>query len=95
MMNVITIKNLRISITGKVQNVGFRYHARQMAEVIGVYGYVKNMYDASVFIEVEGSIDKVNEFVDWCKKGPPRATVEDIEIDEGDFNNFKEFKVVF
>lgn len=95
MMNVITIKNLRISITGKVQNVGFRYHTRQTAEAIGVYGYVKNLYDESVLIEVEGSIDKVNKFLDWCRKGPPRAIIENIEIEEGDFNNFKEFKVVF
>ncbi|MCD4681549.1 MAG: acylphosphatase [Bacteroidales bacterium] len=95
MMNEITIKNLRISITGKVQNVGFRYHTRQIAEVIGVYGYVKNLYDESVFIEVEGSIDKVNKFLDWCRKGPPRAIVENIEIENGEINNFNEFKVLF
>ncbi len=88
-------RHLRISISGKVQNVGFRYHTRQTAKIIGVYGYVKNIYDGSLFIEVEGTIDKVNEFVEWCRQGSPKAIVKNIEIEDGDFINYKEFKVVF
>ncbi len=89
------IINLQIRITGKVHGVGFRYHTRQMAETNGVYGYVKNMYDGSVFIEVEGAEEKVNEFVNWCRQGPPRAYVENIEIVDGEVKEYKEFKVVF
>ncbi len=88
-------KHLNLIIAGRVQNVGFRYHTKLMADALGVYGYVKNMYDTSVYIEIEGLVDKVNEFVKWCRQGPPGAFVEDINIEEGEIKNFDEFKVVF
>jgi len=88
-------KNLHITVSGRVQNVAFRYHTRQMAEIMGVCGYVKNKFDGSVFIEVEGEEEKVNDFTSWCRQGPPRATVDDIEIESGEIQNYTEFKVRF
>ena len=89
------IRHVNLNITGKVQNVGFRYHTKQMAEVLSVYGYVKNMYDGSVFIEVEGEEKNVNEFVEWCRKGPSRAVVENIEINGEAVSGFSDFKAIF
>jgi acylphosphatase len=66
-----------------------------MAEVLSVYGYVKNMYDGSVFIEVEGEEKNVNEFVEWCRKGPSRAVVENIEINGEAVSGFSDFKAIF
>jgi acylphosphatase len=41
--------------TGRVQGVGFRYKARYVADHYGLTGYVKNEYDGSVLVEVQGT----------------------------------------
>lgn len=47
---------------GWVQGVGFRYRARHAADLYGCTGWVKNEYDGSVSMEIQGeeeNIDKV------------------------------------
>lgn len=47
---------------GRVQGVGFRYRAYHSANMYGVSGWVKNLPDGSVEMEIQGteeSIDKV------------------------------------
>lgn len=51
---------------GRVQGVGFRYYAVQKANQLGLTGWVKNLYDGSVEMEVEGQeelIDQLNIFL--------------------------------
>lgn len=51
---------------GRVQGVGFRYYAKIMAGHLGLTGWVKNLYDGSVEMEVQGSplaIDKLIEYL--------------------------------
>ena len=40
---------------GQVQGVGFRYTARHLADRYGVTGWVRNEYDGSVSMEVQGT----------------------------------------
>ena len=40
---------------GRVQGVGFRYYAVQKAGQLGLAGWVRNRYDGSVEMEVEGA----------------------------------------
>ena len=44
----------RVRFHGRVQGVGFRYTARFAAESLGLTGWVKNEWDGSVLMEVEG-----------------------------------------
>ena len=47
---------------GWVQGVGFRYRARHAADLYGCTGWVRNEYDGSVSMEIQGeeeNIDKV------------------------------------
>lgn len=39
---------------GRVQGVGFRYTAKNMARSLGLTGWVKNEYDGTVLMEVQG-----------------------------------------
>ena len=51
-----------ISFYGWVQGVGFRYRARHAAELYGCTGWVRNEWDGSVTMEIQGTeaaIDKV------------------------------------
>lgn len=82
-----------INVFGRVQGVGFRYSARNMANAYGIKGFVKNMADGSVYIEAEGPEYNVNEYVKWCSKGPSHARVEDISIDDGDVQGYNFFDV--
>ena len=75
-------KHICITITGKVQGVGFRYHTQKIANDIAVKGFVKNNYDGSVYIEASGEVDSVDQFVNWCYTGPKWAIIEDVEISE-------------
>ncbi len=44
----------RIVFHGRVQGVGFRYTARHLAQSIGLSGWVRNEYDGTVLMEVQG-----------------------------------------
>lgn len=39
---------------GRVQNVGFRYHASRLARALRMTGYVRNCEDGSVEMELQG-----------------------------------------
>ncbi len=47
--------------TGRVQGVGFRYFVQQNAKELGLTGWVRNMDDGSVTMELQGPADAVAE----------------------------------
>lgn len=81
--------------TGRVQGVGFRYKARYLAEEYGLTGFVKNEYDGSVSIEIQGLDEKITEFVECLKRDRVvriySMSKEKIDLVEGE----KDFKVKF
>jgi acylphosphatase len=75
-------KRVRIRLKGRVQGVGFRLAAADLARSFGLTGFVCNELDGSVLVEVEGETTALAPFVDWCRKGPPEAKVsEAIEVE--------------
>ena len=48
------VKRLSITITGRVQGVGYRYFAQDAANALGLSGWVRNNFDRSVECEVQG-----------------------------------------
>ncbi len=70
----------RVVISGRVQGVGFRYHARETARSLGLTGYVKNLADGRVEALFVGEREGVERAVAWCRQGPPRAWVEAVEL---------------
>lgn len=73
-----------VIVTGEVQGVFFRDSCRQEATRRGVAGWVANRADGSVEAVLEGPTDAVEQVVEWCRVGPPRATVEDVEVSAED-----------
>ena len=86
-------KNIQISISGRVQGVGFRYSALHKARELGIRGYVKNMYDGSVFIEAEGDPVSLDHFLIWCHKGPSFARVHQVSTTDGTVKHHTSFSV--
>jgi acylphosphatase len=76
----------KFNVIGMVQGVGFRYFTLRNAVQIGLKGFVKNLYDGSVFCEVEGTIEQINEFHLILKQGPARSYVRKVEIEYFDYN---------
>ncbi len=91
------IKDIRkvrahLLIFGRVQGVAFRYYTQDIAQSLGINGWVKNCWDGKVEVLMEGEEDKVKELIDWCYRGPSSAVVEKIDIKceeyRGEFNSF-------
>lgn len=90
-----TVKNVHknITIEGKVQGVGFRYTAKTMALSLGVKGFVKNLTNGSVYIEAEGSEVQLKHLIDWCRRGPSYAYVDEVRIENADIKGFDIFEI--
>lgn len=83
---------IQAKVQGRVQGVGFRYSTLQMAEKLGITGFVRNLSDGSVEIVAEGSDDQLNELIDWAHWGPSAAKVTRVDVtrgqDQGRFDRF-------
>jgi acylphosphatase len=86
------IKLFKIRISGKVQGVFFRTSAKEEADRLGIYGFVKNEKDGTVYIEAQGEETTLNDFLKWCYQGPPSAKVEDLVKIEAPVKNFTSFE---
>jgi acylphosphatase len=86
-------KSYRITISGKVQNVGFRYYTMKTAREFNIYGFVRNLPDGKVYIEAEGDADVLDTFAEWCRRGPEWSRVDQFDIQEQPLMNFDGFRV--
>jgi acylphosphatase len=81
-----------VTISGRVQGVFFRAYAREKAVQLGITGWVRNLYDGTVEGLFEGDKQAVSQLINWCRKGPPGARVQYVEVqwDEytGEFDGF-------
>jgi acylphosphatase len=64
-----------------VQGVFFRAEARARAESLGLAGWIRNAEDGSVEAVFEGDDERVRSIVEWCRRGPAGARVEDVEVE--------------
>ena len=69
-----------IIVSGHVQGVGFRFFTSDLAETLGITGWVKNRSDGRVEIEAHGFRAVIEKMVVRLRQGPPRASVTDIAV---------------
>ncbi|RAJ02450.1 acylphosphatase [Chitinophaga skermanii] len=89
-MNIV---NKEIIVKGLVQGVYFRATTKSVADKMGVFGIVKNMPDGNVFIVAEGVPHVVEQFVAWCRIGPTKAKVAELEIKNGEIRHYTNFEI--
>jgi acylphosphatase len=70
-----------VTISGRVQGVGFRYAARDRARSRDVAGWVRNNPDGTVEAVFEGPPEAVEALVAWCRRGPSGARVDDVRVE--------------
>ncbi|HET9080236.1 MAG TPA: acylphosphatase [Trebonia sp.] len=71
----------RVVVYGRVQGVFFRDTCRRMAEQHGVNGWVRNLPDGSVEAVFEGPAGEVGRLVEWSRRGPRSAVVQDVRVE--------------
>ena len=74
------MKRARVVASGVVQGVFFRTETRDRARSLGVAGWVRNVPDGTVEAVFEGNDEKVDSMVEWCRRGPSGAGVDDVEV---------------
>jgi acylphosphatase len=89
-----TIKRLAITVTGRVQGVGFRFYTEDVANNFELSGWVRNNPDRTVECEVQGEEAVLEEFCRELKKGPPLSKVKnllttEVPVVEGSASGFE------
>lgn len=88
-------KRVHIFVSGRVQGIGYRDGVRGKAEKLGILGWVKNLEDGRVEAVFEGEENKVKEIIEWARKGPFLAKVENMDIMPENFSGkFNDFKII-
>lgn len=82
----------RVVVSGVVQGVYYRAHARDRAARLGVAGWIRNLDDGSVEAVLEGNEPAVREMIEWCRRGSPKAVVNNVVVTwepfSGEFDRF-------
>ena len=76
------ILTLKITVKGRVQGVGYRWFARENAQDLSLYGYVKNLPDGNVEVLAQGEPEKVWKLTKLLREGPSFSNVIDLDITE-------------
>ncbi len=58
-----------ITFYGSVKGVGFRYRACHAAQAVGATGWVKNEYDGSVVMEIQGTEEQIDRVILMIERG--------------------------
>jgi acylphosphatase len=76
-----TAVRARISVSGRVQGVGYRAFTIRAATERGLVGGVKNCEDGRVELEAEGPKDRITSLIEALKIGPPASRVTDVRVE--------------
>lgn len=69
-------------VTGIVQGVWYRKHTQAEATRLGLAGWVRNLPDRRVELVAEGPPADVEALLQWARRGPPDARVDELEVEE-------------
>jgi len=85
-----------IFINGQVQGVGFRNFAQRYAFLLSLKGFVKNLSDGRVEIELEGDRARIDLFMEHLHRGPSLSKVIELQVSwKTHSDRFKDFSILF
>jgi acylphosphatase len=83
---------LHVIVEGYVQGVGFRYYVNDIASELGIFGWVRNRWDGSVEVLVEGNRTDLEKLLSALYQGPRNAEVRGVKPEwqtaTGEFKDF-------
>lgn len=90
------LNHLNITLYGKVQGVFLRRTVHHEAHRQGIFGFVRNEKDSTVYIEAEGPEAVLDEFVNWLKAGAGGEgdyQIAQVEVSKGQFRAYDKFEI--
>ena len=76
----------RLTVTGRVQGVGYRDWAITTGVRLGLTGWVRNRRDGVVEALIVGDEHAVGQMIEACRRGPAAARVEEIDVEPVDLD---------
>ena len=76
----------RVTITGRVQGVGYRAWAMATGRRLGLSGWVRNRVDGTVEALIVGEERAVGAMIEACRQGPAMAEVDAVDIEPLDLD---------
>ncbi|MBN1447188.1 MAG: acylphosphatase [Bacteroidetes bacterium] len=87
------MKTMHCTISGLVQGVGFRYFVLTRARMLGLRGFVRNLYTGDVEVAAQGGDGTLSDFLKELRMGPRSAQVQKVRVEWLDaddmYNNFE------
>jgi acylphosphatase len=71
---------VHLLIKGRVQGVFYRASAKEVADKLNLTGWIKNTAEGHVEATVTGNEQVLQQFIQWCEKGPQRAVVTEVAV---------------
>lgn len=87
------MKTVEITITGRVQKVGFRACIKKIASDLSVTGRVWNQPDGHVQVFATAEMIILEKFISMLY-GCPRAVIRDVKVSEIPFRTFEDFSII-
>jgi len=84
---------VHVFVSGMVQGVFYRSWTEETAEELGLKGWVRNLPDGRVEALFEGEKSRVERMIELCRKGPPHAKVESVQVRKERPSDFERFEV--
>jgi acylphosphatase len=88
------LQTINITVSGHVQGVFYRQSTKETAAALGISGEVKNLPDGKVYITATGTKEQLDKMIAWCRQGPPKARVTDVNIQEAALQQFDRFSIL-
>ena len=74
------VRRVRVLVSGLVQGVFYRASTREKGLELGLCGWVQNLPDGRVEAVFQGSAQRVDAAVGWCRQGPSHARVDEVAV---------------
>ncbi len=83
-----------VRLFGRVQGVGFRYSAAEVARRQQLSGWVRNLDSGALEVVIQGPRTQVDDMLRWCNGGPPGAYVREMRVGwDEPFEQFSTFEI--
>jgi acylphosphatase len=76
------VETVSVTISGRVQGVGFRAATVRQAHSLKITGWVRNNANGTVEALLQGPHEAVDQMLSWLLVGPPTARVDQVDTNE-------------
>ena len=83
-----------LTVTGRVQGVGFRWFVKRVALDMGVKGYVRNLPDSTVRIVAQAEVPRLQSFMEQIRRGSRHSMVAGVHVNPLDHtSDYYDFEI--